>query len=138
MKANRWCWLLAVAAVSGCMTLSPEGMKVSVYRASLDALPAERRMPDGCALVSTTNPVSMAEIDLEGGKDPFRAQRNETGAEGGNALLVLARMTMGRRDPECPTASPITDCPATLGAWFDVVFESYACPPDALSQLAAT
>jgi hypothetical protein len=131
-----WYWLFAVGSVCGCGTLTPHGTMVSVYRTSLDALPAERRMPDGCRLLSTTPPVSMAEIDLEGQKDPFRSERNETGAAGGNALLVLTRMTMGRRDPECPTASPITDCPATVGAWFRVVFESYACTPDALTQLA--
>src|SRR5262245_7353888 len=132
----RWCWLLAIAVMSGCVTLSPEGAKVSVYRTSLDASAADRRMPNGCRLLSTTDSVSIPEIDLVGQMDPFRTQRNETGGAGGNALLVLTRMTRGRRDPECPTASPITDCPATLGAWFSVVFESYSCTPEALGQLA--
>jgi hypothetical protein len=79
----------------------------------------------------------MPEVDLEGQKDPFRRERNAEGARGANALLVLSKMTMGRRDPECPTSSPITDCPFSLGAWFDVVLQSYACTPDALRTLSA-
>jgi hypothetical protein len=41
-------------------------------------------------------------------------------------------------DPDCPGASPITDCPPGFGAWFDVVFESYACTAEALQKLSPT
>jgi hypothetical protein len=79
----------------------------------------------------------MPELDLEGQKDPFRAARNEAGAAGANALLVLSQMTISRRDLECPPSSPITDCPPSFGAWFRVVIESYTCTPDALQQLSS-
>jgi hypothetical protein len=79
---------------------------------------------------------TMPELDLEGQKDPFRRYRNQAGATGANALLVLKRQVVGRRDSECPGSSPITDCPPSFGAWFDVVIESYACTVDALSALS--
>jgi hypothetical protein len=77
----------------------------------------------------------MNELDLKGQKDPFRAERNAAGTIGGNALLVLTRETMARRDLECPGSSPITDCPPSVGAWFDVQIATYACTPDALQGL---
>src|SRR5262245_39320865 len=102
---------------------------VSVYQAPLDAPPPKRAMPDGCKLLHTTSPVSMTELEIEGQKDPFRTQRKETAAAGGNALLVLSKVTIGRRDFECPSTSRITDCPPSSGAWLQVVFESYSCTP---------
>ncbi|HMF94717.1 MAG TPA: hypothetical protein VKE96_10505 [Vicinamibacterales bacterium] len=128
----RWGLLVLAAAVSSCATLTQEGLRVSVFRAPLNAPPAQRSMPSGCRLLFTKPRVSMPELDLEGQKDPFRLQRNEAGAAGGNALLVLSRMTISRHDSECPGSSPITDCPPSFGAWFDVVIQAYACTPDAL------
>ena len=92
-------------------------------------------MPDGCLLLATKPPVDMTELDMEGQRDPFRIQRNDAGAAGGNALLVLSQMTVSRHDSECPGSSPITDCPPSFGAWYRVVFESYACTPEALARL---
>ena len=129
-------WFLLAISACGCVTLTSDGAHVSVYRAPLDGPPSERSMPEGCRLVATKPSVSMTEIDMEGQKDPFRVERNEAGEAGANALLVLSRMTMSRRDPECPNASPITDCPPSVGAWFRVVIESYACTPDALRTLS--
>jgi hypothetical protein len=126
--------LLAVLA-GGCVALTSEGSSVSVYRAPLDGPPAQRTMPDGCRLLTTKARMAMPELDLEGQKDPFRRDRNEAGAAGANALLVLSRKTVGRRNMECPSSSPITDCPGSFGAWFDVVIESYTCTPDALGRL---
>jgi hypothetical protein len=136
MHATRWCLLLLVLTC-GCETLTPEGARVSVYRASLDSLPAQRAMPTGCRLLSTQPAVTTTELDIEGQKDPFRTARNEVGAAGGNALLVLSRMIISRHDSECPGSSPITDCPPSFGAWYRVTLESYACASDALDRLAA-
>ncbi len=94
-------------------------------------------MPEGCELLSSTPPTDMTELDLEGQRDPFRAQRNQAGAAGANALLVLSRMTVSRHDGECPSTSPITDCPPSFGAWYKVVVEGYRCPSDALRRLSA-
>ena len=74
---------------------------------------------------------------MVGSNQPFRTQREEAASSGANALVVRTHQIYSRRNFDCPAASPITDCPGTSGAWFDVVFESYACPTDALQDLAA-
>src|ERR1700680_447017 len=99
----RWCAVVICVFACGCVALTPEGARVSVYRAPLDGLPFQRTMPEGCRLLATKSPVPMPELDLEGQKDPFRMERNEAGAAGGNALLILSQMTIGRRGMECPS-----------------------------------
>jgi len=132
------CVLLIVGVMFGCVTLTPRGAGVSVYRAPLDGPPSRRNMPGGCRLVASKPPIDMTELDIEGQNDPFRVQRNEAGAAGANALLVLSKVTVSRHDLECPTSSPITDCPPSFGAWYRVVFESYSCTPDALANISTT
>jgi hypothetical protein len=87
-------------------------------------------MPGGCRLLASSHPTSMTELEMQGQRDPYRAQRNTAGAAGADILLVRSRLVVSRRDPDCPAAAPITDCPPSSGAWFRVVFESYACGPD--------
>jgi hypothetical protein len=128
--------LLLCVLSCGCSTLTPDGARVSVYQAPLDALPPQHGMPTGCRLVQTKPAVSMTELDMEGQKDPFRLQRNEAATSGANVLLVLRRMILGRRDSECTAGLRITDCPPGFGAWFRVVVQSYACSPDALRTLS--
>jgi hypothetical protein len=125
------------ALTSGCASLTPQGSKVAVYQAPLEGTRAQRSMPEDCRLIASKPPVAMSELDLLGQKDPFRSERNEVGAAGGNVLLVLSTQTVGRRNFECPTSSPITDCPGSLGGWYRVEIESYACSPDALGRLPA-
>jgi hypothetical protein len=127
--------LIAAAAALGCATLTPEGARVSVYKAPLEGPPGEHGMPEGCRFLAAKPPVSMTELEIEGQADPYLAARNEAAAAGANVLLVLSRLTVSRRDMNCPAASPITDCPPSSGAWFRVVFESYDCAPDALRKL---
>ena len=129
--------ILLSACMSCAMVASPS-IDVSVYQAPLDAPPARRAMPSGCRLVHTSKRVSLTELDMQGQKDPYRAQRREAAAAGANALLVLSKQVISRHDPDCPGASPITDCPPGFGAWFDVVFESYACSSEALQKLSPT
>src|SRR5262245_64695872 len=128
----RACWLAVGILAGACVSLTDGGARVSVYQAPLDGTPAQRRMPEGCRLLSRTPQTSTTELDLEGQKDPFRVQRNEAAAAGGNALLALTRIKVSRRNLVCPGSSPITDCPPSFGAWFDLVIERYACSPDAL------
>ena len=78
----------------------------------------------------------MTEAEIEGQRDPYKAERASAAAAGANALLVLSKVIMPRRDFNCPPASRITDCPSSSGAWFQVVFESYACTADALKTLS--
>ncbi len=133
---TRMGWLPAIVFLAcGCATLTKAGSQVTVYRASLEVPAAQRAMPEGCALTASKPVAWMTELDLEGSKDPYLLQRNETGAAGGNVLLVLSRRVTSRRDFECPSSSPITDCPGSSGGWFKVAFESYTCTPDALQNL---
>jgi len=129
-------WLLFVVLASGCVSLTPEGSHVVVYQAPLEGTAAQRAMPSGCSMVAAKPPVTMPELDLMGQKDPFRVQRNEAAASGANALLVLSRMTIPRRNGECPNASPITDCPGSFGAWYSVALETYSCSDEALRILS--
>jgi hypothetical protein len=130
--------LLLVMLGCGCATRPPDLAGVRVYEASLDAVAAQRAMTSGCRLVKTTKKTSMTELDMTGQKDPLYVQRRDANRAGGNALLVLSRQVISRHDPECPGASPVTDCPPGSGAWFDVVFETYACTLDALDKLRNT
>jgi hypothetical protein len=108
-----------------------------VVRTPLDQSPAQERMPAGCTFVAATPTLARTEFELEGQHDPFREDRNKAGAAGANVLVVRSRMIVPRRDFDCPAASPITDCPATSGAWYDVVIESYTCPDNVAQALAA-
>ncbi len=130
------CWLLVLIAAYACITLTPEGARVTVYRAPLDEPQARYAMPQGCRLIAEAPAVSMTELEIEGQKDPYVVQRNRAAAAGANALLVRSRMLVGRRNLDCPGSAPITDCPPDSGAWFRVVIESYACPPDVLRMLS--
>jgi hypothetical protein len=73
----------------------------------------------------------MTELEMESERDPYRVQRNAAGAVGADVLLVRSRVVSPRRDPDCPAAARITDCPPSSGAWLRVVFESYTCGPEA-------
>jgi hypothetical protein len=74
VTVTRWCPVLLGVFAYGCVALTPEGARVSVYRAPLDGPPFQRAMPEGCRLLATKPPISMPELDLEGQKDPFRVE----------------------------------------------------------------
>jgi hypothetical protein len=122
--------------MSACVTLTPAGAGVTVYKAALVSERDQREPLAGCRRLSSSEPRFITELEMEGQKDPFRVERNATGAEGGNALLVQTRMIIGRRDPECTESLRITDCPATSGAWFRMVVAGYACTDEGLQALA--
>ncbi len=128
------CLLLAIAA-GACATLTPEGAQVQVYQAPLDRSSPTHDVPGGCSLLSAKPQVSMTELEMQGQKHPFWAEQNEAASVGANVVLVRARQVISRHDPDCPGASPITDCPPGSGAWFDVVIERYACTQEALRAL---
>jgi len=121
----------------GCVTLTPEGARVAVYKAQLSDPPATREMPAGCRKIGTLGQDRFSELEIEGQSDPYRERRNTVGSSGGNVLLVLMQQTSPRTNPECPNAVPIGDCAPYSGAWYKLVFESYDCTPDALRALSA-
>ena len=123
-----------LAAIPACASTPPppETLRVAVYQAPLDGPNA---MPSGCREIRRTPPQSWTELDRTAPVDPYGRERAATAGAGGNVLLVLDRMTSPRRDFDCPAAAKITDCPRSLGAWFDLVFVSYACSAEGLSGL---
>jgi hypothetical protein len=130
--------LVLAAIVLGCApALTSQGRGVAVYVAKSGGAAKDNQMPEGCRLVAEKPPVIMTEAEIAVQRDPYRVARNEAGAAGANALLVRSRMREPRRSFNCPSSAKITDCPGNSGAWFDVVFESYACTPEALRVLSA-
>jgi hypothetical protein len=128
--------VVSVLLMSGCLTLTPEGARVAVYKAPLDGPPAKREMPDGCRKISGLGEDRFSETEIEGQADPYRRQRNTVGGAGGNVLLVLMQQTSPRVSTDCPKGAPIGDCPGYSGASYKVVFESYECTPEALKILS--
>ena len=128
---------MALAALTACAAapLSPAAATVAVYQAALDGPPAANKMPSGCEEILRTPPQHRSELDRIGSADPYRRERAATAAAGGNVLLVLDRLIAPRTSFDCAAASPITECPPSVGAWFDVVFVSYACAAQSLSEL---
>ena len=122
---------LAVA----CASVPTADRGVAVYQAPLGGPASDARMPAGCRRLAVHARVNLTELEMTGSKDPFRAHREGAAAAGGNLLLVRSRILVPRQGFDCPAASPITDCPPTEGAWFEVVFEDYACSADALQAL---
>src|SRR5262245_34649719 len=132
---RRTALVLLAWVASSCVTLTPEGTRVSVYTAPLDGLPVQREMPDGCRRLMTLPKDWMSELELAAKDNPFAKQQNATAAAGANVLLVLKQLGRPRRDVECPNALPILDCPGSSGAWYNVAFEGYACTPEAIRTL---
>ena len=127
---------LPVAGGTTSKAAASDSTPVAVFRAPLDGPPSGRAMPADCRLLQTAKPVNMTELEMEGQRDPFKVQRADAAAAGGNTLLVLSKIIQPRRDFECAKAMRITDCPASSGAWLQVVFESYACSAEALKTLS--
>jgi hypothetical protein len=130
--------LAVLACISlGCVTLTPAGKQVGVYFAPLAGPASLREMPADCRRLSVTPNGKnwMSESEIEGQGHPFFRQQNASAVEGGNVLLVLKEVARPRLNPECPNQLPIRDCPGYSGAWFNVVFESYTCTPDAIRTL---
>ena len=124
--------LLPLLAACASTPLSPAAAQVPVYQAPLDAPAAASRMPEGCGEVARQAPQYRSELGMTG---TFRTERAQTAAAGGNVLVALTRQIVPRQCSNCPAASSITDCPPCEGAWFDVVFVSYACPAPVLATL---
>jgi hypothetical protein len=126
---------LAVAAsLSGCVSLSPGGAKVKVYETDRPAADGAARLPKGCRLLASEGPIDQQAperlVD-----DPYRLQRNATAEKGGNVLLLRSSVRKSLPKTECPPGDRSVDCQQTLGTWYRVEFESYACEEPALREL---
>ncbi|MFY9550669.1 MAG: hypothetical protein WAU32_05910 [Thermoanaerobaculia bacterium] len=135
MKNMRLPLLLALT-VTACVSLTPGGAKVKVYETDQPASDTSARLPQGCRLLATDGPLDQQAperlVD-----DPYRVQRNATAGKGGNVLLLRSRVLKSLPKTECPPSDHSVDCQQTLGTWYRVDFESYACDEPALQALAA-
>jgi hypothetical protein len=122
--------------VLGCAAAKTGPVSVKVYEANASAPAESRRMPDGCRLIGATAPFDQMESERYA-DDPYRKQREEAAAKGGNVLLVLGSRLVTRPGLECPPSDRSANCLQDSQSWNRVFFESYACGPEALATLAA-
>ncbi len=92
-------------------------------------------VPAGCQLLAEDRPQFWSETDLASAAT-FQADRNRAARRGANLLLLVEKLVRPRRDFDCAASQPITDCPATLGAWYEVVTRAYDCDAAARDQLS--
>jgi hypothetical protein len=85
-------------------------------------------------MLAEGRPESMSETDLA--SPDTRSDRARTAERGGNVLLLVEKLVLPRRDFDCAATQPITDCPKTLGAWYEVTARSFDCDAAARSALA--
>ncbi len=128
--------LSALACLAAaCTTITPEGAKVKVYEADLKTPAPARALPEGCRLLATTAPVDQMESERHL-DDPYRVERNQTAAKGGNILLVLSSRYLTRPMTDCAPSDTSPDCQSRSQNWYKVGFESYACDAAGLDALA--
>jgi hypothetical protein len=123
-----------LAAAARCATTpSPAARGVLVLHAKEGYGAKASPLPAGCRLVGAHPSVDQTERDLA--ISEFRRERERAASSGANVVLAREEMIVPRRDYDCPASSKITDCPPSEGAWFRVVYEDYACSPDAVDAL---
>ena len=124
------------ACALACATTRTEPIPVKVYEADASATPLARKMPDACRLIGATGAFDQMESERYT-DDPYRKQRQDTAAHGGNVLLVLSSRIVTKPGLECPPSDRSPNCLRDSQNWNRVSFEFYACSPDALAALAA-
>ena len=87
--------------------------------------------------IAESRPTMLSEADLAA-HDPFRTARADAARRGGNVLLLVERLVAPRQDFDCAATQPISDCPATLGAWYEVRVRIYDCDAPTRSVLPPT
>jgi hypothetical protein len=135
MKKSIGIALLAAVAVS-CVSLTPGGAKVRVYQADVDSPEAPAPpLPDGCRLLGSSGPIEELQEALEK-SDPYRVQRNETAALGGNVLYLRSYLFQRLMKTDCPVGDTSPGCMSNAQNWYRVTFQSYACDTGAIAELA--
>jgi hypothetical protein len=131
--------LAATLSLAACVTGAhrpPDDTGVVVYQAP-SGPDGRVEMPAGCRLLAEGPRQTLSEADLAT-PDTFPEERARAARSGGNVLLLVERLVAPRQDFDCAAAQPITDCPKTLGAWYEVVTRSYDCDATARSSLPPT
>jgi hypothetical protein len=130
-------FLILAALGSGCATaLSKEGAQVKVYGADASAPELATGILEGCRLLEKTAPFEQQESE-RAAADPYRRQRNDVAAKGGNVLLLYSTPIVKRPSTDCSPKDQSPGCLEASQTWNRVAFGYYACTPEALRRLDA-
>ena len=127
----------AVAALGCATALSKEGAKVRVYQTDPTVRDAAASLPAACRAVGTSGPVDQMESE-RAGADPYRVQRNDAAAHGGNVLLVDSQPLILRPNTDCSPRDQSPQCLEASQSWYRVTFLYYACDAEAVRRLDAS
>jgi hypothetical protein len=126
---------LVLALCAACTTaLSKEGGQVKVYGADASTPEASDRLLEGCRLLEKTAPFEQQESE-RAAEDPYRRQRNDAAARGGNVLLVYSQPILRRPNTDCSPKDQSPGCLEGSQSWYRVFFGYYACAPEAVGRL---
>jgi hypothetical protein len=136
MRRTIFILVLGAAGVA-CASLTPGGAKVKVYQADVESAEAPAPpLPDGCRLLGTAGPIEEQQEALQK-SDPYRTQRNDAAALGGNVLYLRSYLFRQLLKTDCPIgATAASGCANDSQNWYRVTFQSYACDASALAELA--
>ena len=122
--------------LAGCVSLTADGSKVKVYQAEMASKDAAvPPLPTGCKLVGQSGPIDQQQQAFEI-SDPYRTERNNTAALGGNVLYVPFYRFKNLMKTDCPIGDTTPGCMDSEQSWYKVTFRSYACDTFALQALA--
>jgi len=132
--------VLCTCLLVGCASSGSKGggnSGVRVYE-SVAPLTGQRAasLPDGCRFLESLPGYDQQESERST-DDPYKKERAQAAARGGNVLLVHSDVLVRRPNLECPSADQSPSCLAASRSWFHVSFESYTCPPAELQTLQA-
>lgn len=132
-RALRWTLLAVLGA--GCTTaLSPEGARVRVYGADASAPEGAADLFTGCRMIEKTAPFDQQESE-RAVPDPYRRERNDAAARGGNVLLVYSQPIVKRPGTDCSPRDQSPGCLEASQTWNRVSFGYLACTPEAVGRL---
>ena len=122
--------------LAGCVSVTADGSKVKVYQAELASKDTMvPPLPTGCKLLGQSGPIDQQQQAFEI-SDPYRTERNNTAALGGNVLYVPFYRFKNLMKIDCPVGDTTPGCMDSEQSWYKVTFRSYACDEPALQALA--
>ena len=124
--------------LAGCVSVTADGSKVKVYQAELASKDTMvPPLPTGCKLLGQSGPIDQQQQVFETRTHPYRTERNNTAALGGNVLYVpFYSFIKNLMKTDCPVGDTTPGCMDSEHSWYKVTFRSYACDEPALQALA--
>jgi hypothetical protein len=127
---------LIAALELACATADRDPGTVRVFEINAVEADSKRALPADCRLLQAA-PTFEQQASERAADDPYRRQRLETAAKGGNLLLVRSELIVNRPSLECPSADKSPGCLAGSRSWYRVTLESYGCAPETVRALEA-